>query len=378
MALDRFEVRVSIQKVLLGLVLFTVPLSILGLYLTSQSDSALDSSIGSHLTTTAQMYSVDVAHLVNDRVTAVKLISADPGVVEAVTAANRSYEKQTEPAIAEKLESAEKSWSTPQSARVVQTLLESKTSETLRHYREMDPQILRITVTDERGVAVGTTNKPARYSLSTLEAWQSIYSGGKGEVNIGGILFDNATKSYFVDVGVPVTQAKTGQLAGITIASMNISPLLANFQQDSIGIGMKAFLVNDDGMVISGPRTDVFSRARSEEYGAIRDALGTIEGRQTGHYTADMRTGRRIIAFADTGLQKTYKGLNWTVLISQDERQATAPVRMLEQFAFLMVILALFMITLLAVYYALHRKQRFEDIENILPAHHPFVPPHTA
>jgi hypothetical protein len=32
-------------------------------------------------------------------------------------------------------------------------------------------------------------------------------------------------------------------------------------------------------------------------------------------------------------------------------------------FAILMVILALFMVTLLAVYYALHRKQQFADIE---------------
>src|SRR4051812_8657680 len=115
MALDRFEVRISIQKVLLGLVLVIVPLSIVGLYLTSQSDRALSSSIGTHLKTLAQMYSADISHLVNDRIAAVKLISADPGLVEAVTAANRAYQKQDEAAVSAKLDKEDKAWNSPES-----------------------------------------------------------------------------------------------------------------------------------------------------------------------------------------------------------------------------------------------------------------------
>jgi len=363
MALDRFEVRVSIQKVLLGLVLVIVPLSIVGLVLTTRSDSALDASIGSHLKTMAQMYSNNLSHEVSDRVSAVKLIAADPGVVEAVTAANRAYQNQNEAAISDKLDKAEKTWETPQAAPAVKSLLTSKPSETLRHYHEMDQQMLRITVTDERGVPIAATAKPSRYTLTTFGPWQSVYNGGKGAVSISNILFDEPTKAYFVDIGVPVTEAGTGQLAGVALASVNISPLLASFQQDTIGNGWKAYLVNSDGTVVSGPRTDVFARARSDEFAAIGDSLGSLEGRQTGYVTADLQSGRHIVGFSDTGLDKTYKNLAWTVLISQDEHEATAPIRSLSLFAIVMVVLALFMVTLLAVYYALHRKQQFADIE---------------
>lgn len=376
MALDRFEVRISIQKVLLGLVFVIVPLSIVGLYLTSQSDRALSSSIGSHLKTTAQMYSADITHLLNDRISAVKLISADPGIVEAVTSADRSYQKQDEAAISAKLDKADKSWNTPEAAPAVRALLSSKVSETLRHYHEMEQQMLRITVTDERGVPVAATAKPSRYTLTSFDPWQSAYAGGKGAVSVSNILYDEPSKSYFVDVGVPVTESGTGQFAGVALAAVNITPLLANFQQDTLGNGIKAYLVNEDGTVVSGPKTDVFSRVRSEEFSAIGDALGSVEGRQTSYVTADLRNGRTIIGFADTGLSKTYKNLAWTVLVSQDERVAIAPVRVLSQFATLMVILALFMITLLAVYYALHRKQQFADIETVLPSNQPLSPPH--
>lgn len=377
MALDRFEVRVSIQKVLLGLVLVIVPLSIVGLALTTRSDGALDASVGGHLKMTAQMYSNSLAHEIGDRVAAVKLIAADPGIVEAVTAANRAYQNQSDAAVNDKIDKAEKTWETPQATPLVKTLLTSKSSETLRHYHDMDPQMIRITVTDERGVPVAATAKPSRYTLTSFDPWQSVYAGGKGAVSVSNILYDEPTKAYFVDVGVPVTESGTGQLAGVALASVNISPLLASFQQDTIGNGWKAYLVNSDGTVVSGPRTDVFARARSDEFSAIRDSLGTLEGRQVGYVSADLPRGRHIIGFADTGLDKTYKNLGWTVLISQDQRDAIAPIRSLSLFAIIMVVLALFMVTLLAVYYALHRNQQFADIEEKTPfTQQGLTPPH--
>lgn len=376
MALDRFEVRISIQKVLLGLVLVIVPLSILGLYLTARSDRALDSSFGSHLKATAQVYSDNLSHLLNDRIAAVKLISANPALIEAVASANRSYQGQSEPAITDRLRKMEATWSKPESANAVKELLSSKPSEALRHYRDMDPTFLRMIVTDERGTPIASTIKPVRYSLMNNEAWRSVYSGDKSSIHVSKILYDESTKSYYVDIGVPVTEQNTEAPTGVVLASVSVDSMLANFQQDSLGNGAKAYLVNDDGTVVSGPRTDVFARARSEEYAAIQDSLGTLEGRQTGYVIADLRSGRQIVGFADTGLRKISKNLGWNVLISLDEHKATAPIRVLGQFAQLMVLLALFMLTLLAVYYSLHRKQQFSDIEDVLP-HQTLPPPRT-
>jgi len=76
-----------------------------------------------------------------------------------------------------------------------------------------------------------------------------------------------------------------------------------------------------------------------------------------------MRGGNRIVAFSDTGLKKTYPNLGWLILVSQNEREAVAPLLGLGRFALLMVVLALLMLTLLTVYFFLHRRQRFENIE---------------
>jgi hypothetical protein len=118
---------------------------------------------------------------------------------------------------------------------------------------------------------------------------------------------------------------------------------------------------------VSGPNADVFAHVKSQEFDAVRDALGTNKGRQDGWTMATLRNGSNIVAYAATGLKQHYDNLGWVVVVSQEERIASAPVRGLSHFAILMVILAVFMLTLLCVYYFLHRSQRFEDIEEVLP-----------
>lgn len=104
-------------------------------------------------------------------------------------------------------------------------------------------------------------------------------------------------------------------------------------------------------------------KLRSEEYAAARDALGTLQGRQAGYLMATMRDENRIVGFADTGLKQLSPNLAWVVMVSQDEREALASVRTLGHFAILMVVIGLLMVTLLAAYFFLHRKQQLADIE---------------
>ena len=120
--------------------------------------------------------------------------------------------------------------------------------------------------------------------------------------------------------------------------------------------------MSDSGAIVSGPNADVFARVESEEFAAIHDSLGSPQGSQNGWLTADLSAGRHLVGYANTGLKKNYDNLGWLVIVSQEERQATAPTRQLAQFALLMVILGFFMVMLLCVYYYLHHAQRFAHL----------------
>ena len=344
--MDRLEVRVSLTKLLFSLIVVIVPLSIVGLILTGRSEKSLDNAIGTDLKTMAQLYSDDVSQFMLDRVNEVMAMAIDPAIVQAAS----------KPA-----------------APTGGGMLTNSASQVLRQRRDLDPRLLRVVATDANGTVVAATHKPATPSYAQNELWQAAFNKGQGVIKIGDILFDELTKAYYVSIGVPVSDPSSSASVGVLSAAVNISGLLSRFQQSQIANGARAMLVNDNGAIVSGPSADVFAHVQSQEFAAVRDSLGSPQGSQNGWVTADLPAGRHLVGYANTGLKKNYENLGWVVLVSQEERQATAPTRQLSQFALLMVILAIFMLMLLCVYYYLHRIQKFAHLgEEAMPKEHSY------
>ena len=343
--MDRFEVRVSITKVLLILLLVIVPLSVVGLVLTQRSDRSTDESIGNDFKTIAQLYANDVSQNMLGLVAAVRALASDPVVVSGTSGAQKAG-----------------------AAGKGGGMLASNASQLLHERRILDPRYLSIVVTNADGDVVAASQQPSKTSYAGETSWQGVYNNGKGGVKISDIVEDEYSKAYYVNIGVPIMDAASGTAKGVLSAAVNITDLLARFRQAQIANGARAELVNDDGTVISAPNADVFARAKSQEFDALRDQNVSFQGNQTGWQMASLQTGPHIVGFAATGLKQPFENLGWVVLVSQAEHQAAAPIRQLEHFALIMVILALFMLTLLCVYYFIHRTQKFEDIEGVLPA----------
>jgi hypothetical protein len=362
MPFDTLEIRISLQKLLIGLVLIIVPLSVVGLYLTSEAETSLKQTIGAHFRSIAQTEGTATSQFINDRVLDVAALARNSAVVDATTA-QRARKGLDDAAITARVGKIESTWETPQVDPWVKEILSSPTSQVLRHHREVEPRILKIVVADETGATVAATDKPLHYVQQNEVYWRAVYAEGRGGIYVSEIRYDDQTKANYLEVGAPVLEAGTGRFIGAVNALVDVSSLLSRFQREEIGQTARIMLVRDDGAVISAPNMDPSLRLKSDEYATVHDVLGTPQGRQAGYVVASMRGGNRIVGFADTGLKRAYPNLGWLILVSQDEREALAPLLGLGHFAFLMVVLALLMLTLLTVYFFLHRRQQFENLE---------------
>jgi hypothetical protein len=340
MPVDRLEVRVSITKLLLALVIVIVPLSIAGLILTERSVKSLDNSTGNDFKTMATMYSNEVSQFMRERMADIGALAQDPSIVSTVVAGSTAAKAQP----------AEKG------------ILNSNASHLLRQRKILDPRFLSIIVTDDSGNLMAASQQPAKLSYAQDPIWQAAYNNGQPAVKISDVLDDEFTKSSYVTISVPIKDPASGAPSGILSAAVNISDLLARFQTPTAN-GARIELVNDDGMIVSAPNANVFAHVKSQQFDAVRDSLGSPQGSQSGWVMADLSSGPWIVGFANTGLKAHFSNLGWLVTVSQEEHQAVAPIRSLVHFALIMVILALFMLTLLFVYYYLHRTQRFSHLE---------------
>ena len=108
-----FDIQISLQKLLTGLIVVIVPLSVVGLYLTSNADSSLQQTVGMHFRIVAQTDAAAASQFIRDRIIDVSAIAGDPNTVDVVRAANRQYGGMGEEAIAARMQKFEGQWATP-------------------------------------------------------------------------------------------------------------------------------------------------------------------------------------------------------------------------------------------------------------------------
>jgi hypothetical protein len=266
------------------LIVVIVPLSVVGLYLTSNADSSLQQTVGMYFRTMAQTEAASTSQFISGRIVDVQAVAGDPNIVDAVTAANRSYGGMSEDAVAARIQKIEEQWDTPNADLLVKEMMSSRASRWLQHQRALKPQLLKIIVADENGARVAATEKPLHYAESDKEHWQAIYAHGNGAVNVTDVRYDERTQFNYVSVAVPVLEEGSGRFIGAVSALVDISGLFSLLDQQLSRTG-RILLVKGSGTIISAPKVTPDLKIMSEEFGAVRDALGTMEGRQTGYLT---------------------------------------------------------------------------------------------
>lgn len=364
MPLDSLEFRTSLQKVLVALIVILVPLTLFGFFVALQGDTHIRQASGEtfrSLTSTSAEFAADyIAGCVKD----ISVIANTPDSVDAVTAANRQYDRLSDDAILAKITAIDQRWDSAETDGLSAKILTSDLARHLRRLRELNPTLLKITLADVTGSTVAATDRPAHYTQTDRDLWRALSSGGSSAIHVSDLRYDDQNRLYYLSIAYPILQEGNGRFIGAVTAAVNLSPMFAQLNRHQIGRTGRLFLVRDDGTVIESPGVTPSMRIKSEEYAAIRDALGTLRGRQAGYIFATLSNRESyLIGFADVGLKDAYPNLPWTVLASQEAREVTGPVRNMIGFALMVMILALLMLSLLAAYVFLHHKMEIDDIE---------------
>ncbi len=364
MPLDSLELRTSLQRVLVGLILILVPLTVFGFYVALQGHSQIRHMAGENIRsmtrTSAELTSQFIAGSLRDA----SVIANNPNLVQAVISANHQYERLSEDAALSKVEAIEQKWNNSEGDALARNILTSDLARQLRRMRDLNPSLLKVTVADASGATVAATDKPVHYFQMDREYWGLLYSQGQGAIQVADLRYDEENRLYYISIAYPILQEGTGRFIGAVTALVDVSPLFTQLNRQQIGRTGRLFLVRDDGTVIQAPSVTPSMKMHSEEYSAIRDSLGNVRGRETGYLFTTFSKGERyLVGFADTGLKDAFPNLPWIVVASQEEREITSPIRNVAAFALFVMILSLLMLILLATYVFLHRMQKLEDIE---------------
>ena len=144
-----YNIQISLQKLLIGLIVVIVPLSVVGLYLTANADSSLRQTVGMHFRTIAQSEALAASRFMRDRIIDVSTIARDPDIIEAVRAANRRYGGISEETLAARIQEIERQWDTSTADSLVKEMMSSRASRS-------------------PAVSMKTTGKPRMLAVSSI------------------------------------------------------------------------------------------------------------------------------------------------------------------------------------------------------------------
>ena len=365
MRADDITLRVPVKRLLIGLSLTVVPLSILGMYIVNRADIEIREVMGRNIETIAASSASRISNYVHDRVIQVGALAHVPAVLDAVTAANRANAGASEGVFQEKVNQIEKIWNTPAVEGMVKQMLGSEAARMLRSQVAADRRLLRITLTDGRGAAIAATHKTFDYYQADEEFWQKIHAQGRGALNLTDILYDEVTKANYIGIGVPVMDPATNTFIGALDVLMELSTIFPDAATGQQGSSMRMMLVKQDGTIITGPETTLSMNVKAPEWQALTPVGASLP--LAGSQTLSLPGGgEKLVAYADTGLRGDYQNLAWTVLVTQDAREALAPTRGIVRLSFVFMLAALAALALLAVYFSLHRKVHYEDVADAM------------
>jgi len=337
------------------------------LYTISQNSNNFEQTVGERFTTIASGIATEIAMAIHSQVVEAGLVASDSAIVDQLIQANATYGSLGDDAITARIERNEARWNTPDGESLVRGMLASRASRALRRKLQLDPKFLRITVTDEKGATVAATHKTLDFYQADEEYWQDIYASGRGAISLTDILYDEATQSNYVGVGVPVVD-EDNLFIGTSDALIDVSSIFPIVTAVKLGNSGRAMLVKNDGTVIvSSAGPTLSANAQSAEHAALVDASESLRGQSQGYiYTGLSDQGETLIAFADTGLKADYDHLDWKVIVAQGTSDALAPMRNVQRVIFFLVFIALAAVVFLAVYFALHRRDEIEEFEEAI------------
>jgi len=360
------EIRIPFSKLVIGLTIALVPLSLIGLYAVSHAQSSLRDMVGGNYASLARSSAHQVSAYVHDRVVQVAMLARMPAVVQAVVEANAASAGMSETAFKEKVARTEQIWNSSQADPIVKALLSSLAAHAFQDLLALDRRFLRITLTDQRGLAIAASHKTLDYYQADEDFWQAIHAGGRGSINLTGILYDDVTKQNYVGIGVPVVEAGTNRFIGALDVLMDVTNIFPQGNVQQPGSTMRLLLVKDDGTIVSAPDVTLAMGKKSEEFMATRDVLQSPQTKGSGFVLTELSGGKdTLVGYADTGLRADYKNLGGYVLVAQDARDAFAPIRFAVRLIWLIAVTGLAGLTLLTVYFSLHRTAPFQDIAAI-------------
>jgi len=312
------------QKVL-AIVLMVALLSVAALTAFSfvGTSNRMVQTTGENLQRYGQEAGLRAAEVVRGSVNALEALALSPSIVSSVEAANRRYEGRSQAQINAEIAELDKAWidKDPKVESLVGGIQNNEVSAHLKAFQRAFPEQDEVFLTDIQGLNVAMTDRTSDYLQADEGWWKSAFNGGQGALYISEATYDESTKSWALNVGVPVRDLAGKKTIGVLRGTVDISLVFEGLSKIAIGKTGHALLVDKSGKLLYSPDPNQRMKPAPENLVAL-----VKEGKES--WRSDRGHDGKPVVLAASPLQGDLgKALGWTVILEQDQDEIDAAVR---------------------------------------------------
>lgn len=342
-----FSLRTKMVSVAIMLVVITVFLTTI--LVNNFTRTALTQELDAEFQLVGGLQALTVSELLSRQIEILEGLSLDSGLRTALVTQNNGfrYSGTEEESLDALLASAEE-WPTNFN---LQSFLSTNTPAlTLRGLQGKYPNHTQLAVVDKWGALLGATYVPSTYYYGSEDWWQYVNEGG-GSVHIGEPHADEATGQITMDIVVPIYDVRDPSVInGFVISNYSLIEVAALLQRTGdIGeTGHWDLIFKETSLHLAGQSAGL--QLTEFDEGLLNTLLEA-----PGNIIAGVEGERSLVGLVpvDSVSETTViDDLGWLLVVSQSEEEAFATVKVQQQVAIIMALVAIIIGAVIAMYAA--------------------------
>ena len=319
--LSNWKIRTKLVALLTAMVVVTASAIVLVNY--TNLRTSLYTEKGNELSRYGHESLRQAEEVINGSIHALKALSLSPNLRTAVERANLAYTGRAQAQIDAEIAGLDQAWSDndPSVDKLVADIQGNAVSQHLTTFIKSFPDEVEVFATDIQGLNVGMTDRTGDYLQADEGWWIKAFNGGKGAVYIGDVEYDESSKAYAMNIGIPIMDAAGSQAIGVLRGTVDVSVIFQALSDVTIGKTGHAVLLTDSGQILYSQDP---SQLMTMAGGPILEA---IQVRQAGwsDKLKDVDGNPAVIGFAfmDGELKDSLK---WIILVDQDLSEVNLPI----------------------------------------------------
>jgi methyl-accepting chemotaxis protein len=272
--------------------------------------SQMAEQTGDHLVTLGDQAMMRAADQVSAEVKLLETLAKTPTLVAIIEKANQDRASWTP----EQIAALDKAWINEDSSieTTVQEIAGNDISTYLKDFIQNYPEEVEVFVTDIKGLNVAMTDRTSDFLQKDESWWKAAHGKGKGSTYIGSVEYDESSKAYAMNIGIPIRTLDTQEVIGVLRGTLDISIMINALGNIIAGETGNATLVDSQGIIL-------YPHTPEQILQPVSDKIMALLISRHGGWTkiSDTDGNLELVAYSSSGWELG-KIVGWRMVITQD------------------------------------------------------------